>query len=75
MTEPSPPSKEPKPLPSAAAFLGMGLTAAVCAGIGLVLGLWVDSALHTSPIFLLVGLALGLVTAVAFVVSQIREYL
>lgn len=69
------PPGEPKPLPSAAAFLGMGLSAAVCVGIGVVLGLWADSAWHTSPALLLVGLALGLVVAVAVVITRIREYL
>jgi F0F1-type ATP synthase assembly protein I len=53
----------------------MGLSAAVCVGIGVVLGLWADSAWHTSPALLLVGLALGLVVAVAVVITRIREYL
>lgn len=78
MTEPGPterPPGDPKPLPSAAAFLGMGLSAAVCVGIGVVLGLWGDSAWHTSPALLLVGLAVGLGIAVAVVITQIREYL
>jgi F0F1-type ATP synthase assembly protein I len=78
LTEPgdsSAPSREPKPLPSAAAFLGMGLSAAVCVGIGVVLGLWADSVWHTAPVLLLVGLALGLVASVAMVISQIRQYL
>jgi F0F1-type ATP synthase assembly protein I len=70
-----PSSKEPKPLPSAAAFLGMGLSAAVCVGVGLVLGILVDDALHTAPAFLLVGLALGLAAAAMSVVKQIRSYL
>ena len=57
------------------AFLSMGLSAAVCVAVGLVLGLWVDSALHTSPAFLLVGLALGLAAAALSVIKQIRTYL
>jgi F0F1-type ATP synthase assembly protein I len=65
----------PKPLPGAVAFLSMGLSAAVCVGAGLGLGLWVDSALHTAPVFLLVGLALGLAVAALSVVKQIRAYL
>jgi ATP synthase protein I len=71
----SPPPEEPKPLPSAVAFLGMGLTAAICVGLGVVLGLWLDSVFHTAPALLLVGLLLGLVTAAMSVVSQIRTYL
>ena len=77
MTEPDrpPPSEEPKPLPGTVAFLSMGLTAAVLVGIGVVLGILVDDALHTAPAFLLVGLALGLATAAMSVVKQIRTYL
>lgn len=71
----SPQAEGPKPLPGAVAFLGMGLTAAVCVGIGVVLGLWLDSALGTGPIFLLMGLALGVATAAVGVVKQIRTYL
>jgi ATP synthase protein I len=70
-----PQQKVPKPLPSAAAFLGMGLSAAVCVAIGVVLGLWLDDKFHTAPILLLVGLALGLVTAIVSVIKQIRTYL
>jgi F0F1-type ATP synthase assembly protein I len=65
----------PKPLPGAVAFLGMGLAAAVCVGIGLGLGILVDDALHTAPVFLLVGLALGLAVAALSVIKQIRTYL
>jgi F0F1-type ATP synthase assembly protein I len=57
------------------AFLSMGLSAAVCVAIGLGLGLWADSALHTAPAFLLVGLALGLAVAALSVIKQIRTYL
>jgi F0F1-type ATP synthase assembly protein I len=73
--ESSQPPDGPKPLPGAVAFLGMGLSAAVCVGAGLGLGLWVDSALHTAPAFLLVGLALGLAVAAFSVIKQIRAYL
>ena len=51
------------------AFLSMGLAAAVCVGI------WLDSALHTAPAFLLVGLALGLAAAALSIIKQIRTYL
>jgi F0F1-type ATP synthase assembly protein I len=80
VTDPQPPVERSgpesvKPLPSAVAFLGMGLSAAVCVGIGLVLGLWADSAWHTAPALLVVGLLLGLVSATFMVVGQIRKYL
>jgi F0F1-type ATP synthase assembly protein I len=57
------------------AFLSMGLAAAVCVGIGLGLGILVDNALHTAPVFLLIGLGLGLAVAALSVVKQIRTYL
>jgi ATP synthase protein I len=72
--EPKPP-EGPKPLPGAAAFLGMGFTAAVCVGIGVGLGLWLDDVFHTAPVLLLVGLALGVVTAALGVVQQMRTFL
>jgi F0F1-type ATP synthase assembly protein I len=80
VTDPQPPVEQPgpgtvKPLPGAAAFLGMGLSAAVCVGIGLGLGLWADSAWHTAPALLIVGLLLGLASAAFMVVGQIRKYL
>jgi F0F1-type ATP synthase assembly protein I len=71
----SPPPEGTKPLPGAMAFLSMGLSAAVCVGVGLGLGILVDSALHTAPVFLLVGLALGLAAAALSVIKQIRAYL
>ncbi len=64
-----------KPLPGATAFLGMGLTAAVCVGLGVLLGVLGDSRWHTSPVLLVVGLVVGLAVAVMSVVSQIRRYL
>ena len=44
-------------------------------GSGSGLGLWVDSAAGTAPVFLLVGLALGLAVAAFSVIKQIRTYL
>ena len=53
----------------------MGFAAAVMVALGVLLGLWLDSKFHTSPLFLLIGLALGLLMAAMSVVSQIRTYL
>ena len=80
LKDPGHPSRDPdpsdvKPLPGAAAFLGMGTSAAVLVAVGVVLGLWGDNAWHTSPILLMVGIVLGLAAAVASVVTQIRKYL
>ncbi len=57
------------------AFLNMGLSAAACVGLGVLAGVLVDGALHTAPLFLLIGLALGLAVAALSVVKQIRTYL
>ncbi len=72
---PSADSNGVKPLPSAAAFLGMGLSAAICVAIGVVAGVWADDTWHTAPALLVVGLLLGLAAATFFVVGQIRKYL
>jgi F0F1-type ATP synthase assembly protein I len=68
-------TSEPKPLPGAVAFLNMGLAAAVCVGVGVVLGVWGDNTWHTAPLLLIIGLVLGLAAAVWSVVAQIRRYL
>jgi F0F1-type ATP synthase assembly protein I len=57
------------------AFLNMGLSAAVCVGLGVLVGVLLDDAVHTAPLFLLIGLALGLAVAALSVVKQIRTYL
>lgn len=71
----SPAPKEPKPLPGGFAFLNMGFAAAVMVALGVLLGLWLDGKFHTSPLFLLLGLALGLLMAAMSVVKQIKTYL
>ena len=69
MTEPAAPAGTTRTrdassrLPGAVAFLGMGLSAAVCVAIGVGLGLWADSAWHTAPALLIVGLLLGVAAA------------
>lgn len=75
MTEPPSTPEEPKALPGAAAFLGMGLSAASCVAVGVGLGVWADRSWHTAPALLMVGLATGVATAVLTVVKQIRNFL
>jgi F0F1-type ATP synthase assembly protein I len=53
----------------------MGISSGVLVAIGVVLGIWADSALHTSPILLFVGLILGCVVAVLSAIAQIRKFL
>jgi F0F1-type ATP synthase assembly protein I len=56
-------------------LLGMGGIVAAQVAVGCVLGLLIDRAAGTSPIFLLVGLGLGLVGGVAYMVVQFRKFL
>jgi F0F1-type ATP synthase assembly protein I len=57
------------------AFVGMGTSVAATVGVGVLVGIWADGRLHTSPWLLLVGLVLGLAAAVATVVAQVRRFL
>lgn len=56
-------------------FLGLGLVVAATLGVGFGLGFAVDSALGTSPVFLLVGLGVALVGGIAFAVTKFKQYL
>lgn len=79
MTTPDEPSAPDDVAPSQRsswmAFATMGMTVASCVALGVVVGIWADSQLHTAPLFLFVGLILGCVVAGASVVSQIRRFL
>ena len=72
MTAPTP---EPERRANAAAFLGMGLSAAGSLGVGVLLGVLGDQHLHTSPWLLLLGIALGSTAAVSSVIVQVRRFL
>jgi F0F1-type ATP synthase assembly protein I len=62
-------------LAGVAAFAVMGTTIATCIGVGVVLGLGVDSWLSTSPWGLFFGIVLGTVAAVVSVVKLVRRFL
>jgi F0F1-type ATP synthase assembly protein I len=68
------PAKEPHDL-TWSGLLGIGGGSAVVIVAGVTLGWWVDSSLHTSPIFILVGIALGIAGGVSFTITRIRSYL
>jgi F0F1-type ATP synthase assembly protein I len=51
------------------------VTTAGVIAVGVVLGLLVDHLLGTLPIFLFVGLLLGIAGAVSYLVSKFRKYL
>jgi F0F1-type ATP synthase assembly protein I len=57
------------------AFVGMGSAAAGCVAVGVLLGVFGDSRLHSAPLCLVIGLFLGVAAAVASVVAQVRRFL
>lgn len=61
--------------PSGAELIGLGTVLAAVVVIPLVGGLLLDSALHTGPLFFLVGLLVGIVGAVLVVYTGfVRRY-
>lgn len=56
-------------------LLGMGAVIAAELVAGLGLGWLVDSIAGTAPIFLLIGLLLGIAAAVSYTVTEFRKYL
>jgi F0F1-type ATP synthase assembly protein I len=56
-------------------LLGMGATTAAAIALGLVVGLLVDHLLNTAPVFLFVGLLVGVAGAVWYLVLKFRTYL
>jgi F0F1-type ATP synthase assembly protein I len=61
--------------PSGAELAGLGVLLAVAVLLPLAVGAGLDAALHTSPLLLLVGLAVGVVLGAAAVWSRFRRYL
>lgn len=61
--------------PSPAELIGLGSTIVVLVVGFTILGFFADSRLHTSPAFVFVGLAIGIVTACAVAYSQFRKFL
>jgi F0F1-type ATP synthase assembly protein I len=63
------------PAPSGAELVGLAVYLAASVVIPLLIGVAVDSAAHTAPLFLFVGLSIGIVAAVAVTYTRIRRYL
>jgi F0F1-type ATP synthase assembly protein I len=68
------PAESPGPA-SWSTYLGMGVVTAAQLAVGLLLGLLVDQLAGTAPVFLLIGLLVGIVAAVTYIVSKFRELL
>ena len=62
-------------LPGLGGFVALGMTIAVCVGVGVVLGIWADSAWGLAPWGLLIGLVSGTALAVVSVVKLVRQWL
>ena len=65
----------PDESPGWSTLLGMGAVIAAQLVAGLGLGWLVDSLANTKPIFLLIGLLLGIVGAISYTVVEFRKYL
>jgi len=68
-------ASSPSQGPSGAELAGLGVLLAAAFVAPMVLGVVLDGALRTSPLFVFVGLALGILAAVAVVyVRYVRRY-
>ncbi|MDQ4117564.1 MAG: AtpZ/AtpI family protein [Actinomycetota bacterium] len=56
-------------------LLNMGMTLGLYVAIGLAAGLFADHVLDTAPLFVLVGIALGVVGAAAHVYRLLRRFM
>jgi len=65
------PNSEP---PGLWRLVGMGTTMAILVAGGLLLGLFVDSRVHTTPAFTLVGLAVGIVATCFYGYKMFRRF-
>jgi ATP synthase protein I len=66
---------EPGPSLDWSALLGMGTAIAAQLVAGLGLGWLVDWLAGTTPIFLLIGLLLGMAAAISYTIVEFRKYL
>jgi F0F1-type ATP synthase assembly protein I len=62
-------------VPGWTTLLSIGTVSAATLGAGIALGWWLDGVLHTAPILVLVGIALGIAGGVSYTVVQIRPFL
>ncbi|MDQ2724857.1 MAG: AtpZ/AtpI family protein [Acidimicrobiales bacterium] len=60
--------------PGIMAFAGLGLLNAVCLLVGMGVGWFVDSTVGTLPLFLFVGLILGIVAGVVATRAELRRF-
>ena len=56
-------------------LLGLAVLLAAVFVIPLILGLVIDGAAHTTPVFLLIGILVGVIGAAATVYTRFKRYL
>jgi F0F1-type ATP synthase assembly protein I len=56
-------------------LLSLGAVSACTVVLGFLLGWWADGVLNTSPILVVVGIAIGVVAAGCYTVVRVRSYL
>jgi hypothetical protein len=61
--------------PTGADLAGMGIGLAIAFLVPFFAGLGIDAAAHTGPVFLLIGLALGILSAVGFAFVRFKRFL
>jgi F0F1-type ATP synthase assembly protein I len=61
--------------PDLATLLGLSVTIAAFLLIGLGLGWLADEMLHSLPVFVLIGLALGVIGASGYVYAQFKKFM
>ena len=54
-------------------LLGMGWYIALCLVLGILGGVWLDEQIGTAPLFLLAGLALGLIAAFYGMMRMLKQ--
>jgi F0F1-type ATP synthase assembly protein I len=72
---PRPPRDEGPVGPNPLALLGLGFAVAACVAGGMALGWFVDQQLGTAPVFILLGLASGIVLGVFGAIIEVRRNL
>ena len=66
---------EPKGPANWSDYLSMGAVTAAQLAVAVLLGVLLDSLIGTAPVFTLIGVLVGIIAAIAYVVSKFRELL
>ena len=64
-----------KPTPTGSDLAGMGAGLAIAFLVPFFAGLGIDAEAHTGPVFLLIGLALGILSAVVFGYVRFKRFI